>query len=53
MDGDGDFVAECHVVEDIDAEEEDDVQHPAMEGDGGWFEIEWWVGSRDLAGPGE
>jgi len=33
VNGDGDFVTECHVVEDVDAEEEDDVQEPAADWD--------------------
>ena len=47
------LVAECHVIKDVDAEEEDDVQEPAPDRDGVGFEEERRVLERELMGPCE
>ncbi len=46
-----DLVAEGLVVEDVDAEKEDDVQKPAGDGHGVRFEVKRWVVRGELVRP--
>ena len=48
---DGYFVAERQIIEDVDAEEEDNIQKPAPDWNGIWFEEERGVLAGKLVGP--